>query len=122
MPENAENEPQTASAEGISTEAELREQAVPVQTAVDAPAPAPPPAGFETLVTMLFTQALAALGQFPGPEGQVGEVNKPLAKYFIDTVDLLGEKTKGNLTETESQILSQSLHAMRMAYVSTKAK
>jgi len=37
---------------------------------------APPPATFETLVTMLFTQALAALGQLPGPDGQLGSVNK----------------------------------------------
>ncbi len=118
MPENAENEPQIASDEGVKTEAKLREQ----DAVADPPAFAPPPAGFETLVTMLFTQAMAALGQFPGPEGQVGEINKPLAKYFIDTVDLLGEKTKGNLSEAEAQILSQSLHAMRMAYVSTKAK
>lgn len=122
MPENAENEPQTASDEGVKTEAEPREQDAPAEAVADPQAFAPPPAGFETLVTMLFTQAMAALGQFPGPEGQVGEVNKPLAKYFIDTVDLLGEKTKGNLSEAESQILSQSLHAMRMAYVSTKAK
>lgn len=122
MPDNSENEPPAASDAGGKTEAEPREPAAPADTAGDPQAFAPPPAGFETLVTMLFTQAMAALGQFPGPEGQVGEVNKPLAKYFIDTVDLLGEKTRGNLSEAESQILAQSLHAMRMAYVSTKAK
>jgi hypothetical protein len=122
MPENSEHELPTAPDEGGKTEAEVRDPGAPAETAVDPQAFAPPPAGFETLVTMLFTQAMAALGQFPGPEGQVGEVNKPLAKYFIDTVDLLGEKTQGNLSEAESQILAQSLHAMRMAYVSTKAK
>ena len=122
MPENPENELQSAPEESGKAEPELREQDAPGEIAADAQEFAPPPAGFETLVTMLFTQALAALGQFPGPEGQISEVNKPLAKYFIDTVDLLGEKTKGNLSEAESQILSQSLHAMRMAYVSTKAK
>lgn len=81
-----------------------------------------PPATLEMLVTMLFTQAMAALGQLPGPDGKMGPVNKPFAKYFIDTVELLGEKTKGNLSEEEAKIISESLHAMRMAFVSVKAK
>lgn len=122
MPENSDKELPTEPDDGSKTEAEPRDPGAPAETTADLQAFAPPPAGFESLVTMLFTQAMAALGQFPGPEGQVGEVNKPLAKYFIDTVDLLGEKTQGNLSEAESQILAQSLHAMRMAYVSIKAK
>jgi len=83
---------------------------------------APPPATFEMLITMLFTQAMAALGQLPDPSGQMGPVNKPFAKYFIDTVELLGEKTKGNLSGDESKMMSEALHAMRMAFVSVKAK
>jgi hypothetical protein len=82
----------------------------------------PPPATFETLVTMLFTQALAALGQLPGPDGQLGSVNKPFAKYFIDTLEMLGEKTEGNLSDDENKLISETLHAMRMAFVSVKAK
>lgn len=82
----------------------------------------PPPATFETLISMLFTQALAALGQLPGPDGQLGSVNKPFAKYFIDTLEMLGEKTKGNLSDDESKLISETLHAMRMAFVSVKAK
>jgi hypothetical protein len=84
-------------------------------------APPAPPAGFDTLVTLLFTQAMAALGQVAGPDGKSPKVNKPLAKYFIDTVEILGEKTRGNLTETESKLLSDTLHAMRIAYVSIRA-
>jgi hypothetical protein len=83
---------------------------------------APPPATMETLVSMLFTQALAALGQLPGPDGKPSPVNKPFAKYFIDSLEMLGEKTKGNLSDDESKMISETLHAMRMAYVSTKAK
>jgi hypothetical protein len=76
----------------------------------------------ETLVSMLFTQALAALGQLPGPDGKPGQVNKPFAKYFIDSLEMLGEKTKGNLTEDESKMIAETLHAMRMAFVSIRAK
>jgi hypothetical protein len=82
----------------------------------------PPPATMETLVSMLFTQALAALGQLPGPDGKPGQVNKPFAKYFIDSLEMLGEKTKGNVTEDEAKMISETLHAMRMAYVSIKTK
>lgn len=82
----------------------------------------PPPATIETLVSMLFTQALAALGQLPGPDGKPGPVNKPFAKYFIDSLEMLGEKTTGNLSDDESKMISETLHAMRMAFVSIKAK
>lgn len=82
----------------------------------------PPPATIETLVSMLFTQALAALGQLPGADGKPSPINKPFAKYFIDSLEMLGEKTKGNLTDDESKMISETLHAMRMAFVSIRAK
>jgi len=93
-----------------------------IADAADAMPDSPPPATFETLVTMLFTQVLAALGQLPGVDGKPAPVNKPFAKYFIDSLEMLGEKTKGNLSDDESQMVSETLHAMRMAYVSVKAK
>ncbi|MGV3485132.1 MAG: DUF1844 domain-containing protein [Planctomycetaceae bacterium] len=83
--------------------------------------PAPPDASFETLVTMLFTQGMAALGQLPGEDNQPMPVNKPFAKHFIDTLEMLGEKTKGNLSTEESGMLGEVLHAMRMTFVSVKA-
>jgi hypothetical protein len=84
----------------------------------DAP---PPPASFETLVTMFFTQSLAMLGQIPNPATGKAEVNKPYAKHFIDLLDLLGEKSKGNLTPEEGKLLSEALHVMRMTYVNVKS-
>jgi hypothetical protein len=83
--------------------------------------PLPPEASFETLVTMLFTQGMAALGQLPGDDEQPMPVNKPFAKHFIDTIEMLGEKTKGNLSEQESAMLAEVLHALRMTFVSVKA-
>lgn len=79
-----------------------------------------PPASFETLVSMLFTQCLAALGHLPDESGKPTPANKQLAKHFIDTVELLGEKTKGNLSDGEAKMLSEGLHAMRMAFVQVK--
>ena len=82
--------------------------------------PPPPPASFETLVSMIFTQALVALGQIPDPATGEATVNKAYAKHHIETLDMLSEKTKGNLSESESKIVDEALHAMRMAFVNTK--
>jgi hypothetical protein len=82
--------------------------------------PPAPPASFEVLVSMLFTQAMAMLGHMPDPASGKTSVNKPYAKHYIDTLDMLGEKTKGNLSDEESKILSEALHALRMAYVNAK--
>ncbi len=84
--------------------------------------PAPPDASFETLLTMLFTQGMAALGQMPSDDGQPLPVNKPIAKHFIDTLEMLSEKTKSNLSEQETTMLGEILHVLRLTFVSVKAK
>ena len=97
--------PEAAVSEGEQTKNEL---------------PPAPPASFEILVSMMFTQAMAMLGHMPDPSSGETMVNKPYAKHYIDTLDMLGEKTKGNLSDDESKILSEALHALRMAYVNVK--
>ena len=83
--------------------------------------PPPPPASFEILVSMMFTQAMSMLGHIPDPTSGEASVNKPYAKHYIDTLEMLGEKTQGNLSEDESKMVSEALHALRMAYVNAKA-
>ena len=90
------------------------------QVAVGREYPAPPPASFEVLISMMFTQAMSMLGHMPDPNTGETTVNKPYAKHSIDTLEMLGEKTKGNLTEDETQMLSEAMHALRMAYVGAK--
>ncbi len=82
--------------------------------------PPPPAASFEILVSMFFTQAMAMLGQIPHPTTGKPQINKPYAKHYIDTLDLLGEKTKGNLSSDEAKMLSEALHALRMMYVNVR--
>ena len=76
-----------------------------------------PPASLEMLVTTLVTEAMMSLGQVPHPH--TGEVvfQPQQAKYLIDTIDVLREKTKGNVTPDESVLMEQLLHQLRMAYV-----
>jgi hypothetical protein len=76
-----------------------------------------PDASFGLLITTLTTQALASLGIIPNPVTGLAETNREMAKHFIDTLGVLEQKTAGNLTSNESHLLSESLHQLRMAYV-----
>jgi len=78
-----------------------------------------PKGDFAALISMLVTQALYALGvlEIQGQEGQKREPDLNLAKYNIDMLETLEEKTKGNLTEEEEKVLKNMLTQVRMAYV-----
>ena len=84
--------------------------------------PEPPPASFSVLVTMLFTQAMGMLGQMPDPATGEAKVNTPFAKHYIDTLEMLESKTKGNLDDQEKGMLNEALHALRMMYVDTRGE
>jgi uncharacterized protein DUF1844 len=77
-----------------------------------------PPASFPMLVSTLVTQALVGLGQLPDPLSGHPELNLPVASHFIDTLAVLEQKTKGNLSAEESSMLTDVLHQLRMAFVS----
>ncbi len=76
-----------------------------------------PPADFSALVSMLATQTLFALGLIKTEESEQPEPDLNLAKYNIDMIDMLGEKTKNNLTDQEKAMLDSTLHQLRMSYV-----
>ena len=76
-----------------------------------------PEGNLAALISMLATQALFALGllQIKGQEGR--EPDLEMAKYNIDMLDVLVEKTKGNLTDEEEHVLSTTLSELRMGFV-----
>ena len=76
-----------------------------------------PEGNLAALISMLATQALFALGllQIKGQEERKPDLE--LAKYNIDMLQVLGEKTKGNLTKEEETVLSNTLNELRMGYV-----
>jgi hypothetical protein len=78
-----------------------------------------PQASFEMLLTTLATEALVALGQVPHPATGKTEVHRNQAKFLIDTVDILKQKTAGNLSTSEQQVLDSLLHQLRMVFVQT---
>lgn len=76
-----------------------------------------PQVTFSTFVLSLASSALMQLGEVPNPEtGQV-EQNIALARHTIDVLDMLREKSKGNLNAEETQLLDGILYEVRMKYV-----
>ena len=85
----------------------------------------PPPASREEIVSALFANMIAQqtnmafmfLGRIPHPD--TGEVVQDFetSKFFIDQLEMLAVKTKGNLTRQEEALLNQSLTALRLAFV-----
>jgi len=65
----------------------------------------------------LATQALSALGEMPNPLTDVVEENLEQAKYLIDTIGAIAEKTEGNLSAEESHMIKESLYTLRMKFV-----
>jgi hypothetical protein len=76
-----------------------------------------PPPSFSFLVSSLAAQAMSALGQLPDPVSGKPEIRLPLAQHHIETLAMLEEKTKGNVTEVEAGQLEGTLHDLRMLYV-----
>ena len=84
---------------------------------------APPKAiDFATFVYSLFTQGLLALGEIPNPETQEKHKDLLLAKNTVDILELLTEKTRGNLTDEEAKMLSSLLHELHLHFVQAVQK
>ncbi len=81
------------------------------------PAFGPKAPTFLDLVGTLQFGALVNLGMIQTPDGKRSPVNLEAAKDSIDMLEILQDKTKGNLTEEEAGILSEGLYHIRMAYV-----
>jgi len=80
-----------------------------------------PKASFETLLQSLASQAMLYLGVIPDPRTGQRVQHLDLARHHIDTLAVLEEKTKNNLTETESKLLATTLYELRQAYIQVSA-
>ena len=76
-----------------------------------------PPIDFSAFIAELGMTAVTYLGGYQNPETKEVLVDLEMAKRTIDTIDLLKEKTKGNLTAPESNLLDNTLHNLRMTYI-----
>jgi hypothetical protein len=98
----------------------------------EAPAPKPaeeaardartlPKPDFAALVISLGHSTLYHLGLVADPQtGQKAPLDRALARQTIDTIEMLEEKTRGNLTEDEAHLLRDLLYDLRARFVEAK--
>ncbi len=77
----------------------------------------PDKASFTHMVNLLTMQAIVGMGGMQDPSGQPIPADPQMARFHIDLLGVLEEKTKGNLEPEEKSLLSQSLHELRIMFV-----
>ena len=81
-----------------------------------------PEVTFSSFIFSLARSAFMHLGEEPHPETGKVEISLPLAKETINIISILEEKTRGNLTPEEDQLIKNMLFALRMKYVEVATK
>jgi hypothetical protein len=72
---------------------------------------------FIEFVMMHAQNAALFLGQIPNPKTGEAEINLDLARMFIDQLEMIQEKTRGNLTNEEAMVMRNALSNLQMAFV-----
>jgi hypothetical protein len=81
-----------------------------------------PELNFSTFILSLSTSTLMHLGELPNPETNQLEKNLPLAKQTIDLIDMMKQKTAGNLDQDEDQLITNLLYDLKLKYVAATKK
>ncbi|MBC8233606.1 DUF1844 domain-containing protein [bacterium] len=76
-----------------------------------------PPVNFINFINSLTSTAFMYMGGLMDPETKRPIIELNMAEHNIDTIEMLQEKTKGNLTAPESNFLENTLYNLRMSYV-----
>uniref|UniRef100_UPI00404970A8 DUF1844 domain-containing protein n=1 Tax=Candidatus Saccharicenans sp. TaxID=2819258 RepID=UPI00404970A8 len=76
-----------------------------------------PPLDFSSIVFPIYTQALIKLGLLEDPRTNQLETNLEYAKRLIDILDLLRDRTKGNLEKEEENFLEAILSQLKLNYL-----
>src|SRR3989338_3722590 len=118
MEENKNNDAINKKVDESWKEAVKKERAAAEETGVEPPVEAT----FHLFITSLMMQALIALGELENPITKKKEENLAQARLLIDTLSMLEEKTKNNLTKEESETLSAILYELRMRFVAKPDK
>ena len=79
--------------------------------------PGGPQARFDLYVSSLAMEALIALGDMAHPVTRKQSQNLPQAKYLIDLLGVLEQKTANNLSVDEERLLKDTLYQLRMRYL-----
>ena len=115
--DEAESEPEKAASETESEDQEPPPEEAEPAAGEKADDMQMPEMNFPTFVFSLNASALFHLGMVEDPSTGKKEKNLPLAKQTIDILGMLEEKTKGNLSGDEENLLKNILTDLRLMYV-----
>ncbi len=76
-----------------------------------------PEASFNLFISSLATQTLINLGEMKSPFNKKKELDLDQAKFTLDTLQIIKDKTEGNLADDEKKYLDTLLYDLRMRYV-----
>ena len=111
-----------AEEQAASSDEETRKTEAPEPSPVDESDQQPPlpEINFATFVVSLNASALLHLGAIEDPTTGKTDKNLPMAKQTIDMLSMMQEKTEGNLSEEEENLLKNILYDLRLMYVKEK--
>lgn len=81
-----------------------------------------PKLDFTTFVLSVSSAAFMGLGLTPRPGSKESKIDLELARHNIDLLELISQKTKGNLSADESKLLESLLYETRMRFVDVQKK
>ena len=105
-----------ASSATIETPADASSSAA-ANTPPEQELPPRPPIDFPSYLLSYYTQGLVLLGEVPNPYTNKKEEDVEAARHTIDILTMLEQKTKGNLTKEEQQLLETVLYELRMKFM-----
>jgi hypothetical protein len=76
-----------------------------------------PPIDFPSYILSYYTQGLVLLGEVPNPYTNKKEEDVEAAQHTVDILSMLQQKTKGNLSKDEEQLLDTVLYELRMKFM-----
>ncbi|MCS7281079.1 MAG: DUF1844 domain-containing protein [Desulfobacterota bacterium] len=77
---------------------------------------------FSTFILSLSSSALVSLGELPDPLTSEKRIDLDRARQTIALIEILKEKTKGNLTEEEERLIENTLCDLKLKYVDVVSK
>lgn len=72
---------------------------------------------FSAFILSLNASSMIHMGEIPDPHSMERTVNLPAAKHTIEILEIIEDKTRGNLDDKEKKLLEDILYNLRMKYV-----
>ncbi|PYV08406.1 MAG: DUF1844 domain-containing protein [Acidobacteria bacterium] len=99
-----------------------KERETPPRAAEPPPGTSPPRIDFPSYLISYYSQALLFLGEVPNPVTKVVEQDLEGVRHTVDILEMIQEKTKGNLSSEEVQLLDSVLYEIRMKFMAKTRK